>query len=300
MKWFLGSRERFKHNIMSDQHHNLPFLNKVVWITGASSGIGEALAYGLSQLGASLILSARNEDDLNQVNKQLPREPGSAKVLPLDLENLEQLPGKTDLAWSCFNKIDCFISNAGLAVRDYALNTELRIDQKLMNINYFGPTVITKRLLPHFIEQGHGHIVVMSSLSGKYGVPRLAAYAASKHALHGFFESLRSETVDQGILITMIIPGMIRTAITAHAVTGTGGTVGRIDKTFETAYPVGKAAQKIISAILKEKEEAIVGGMEVITLWLNRVSPWLLRRVIRNHPIKWLRQLKERFLFEKK
>lgn len=130
---------------------------------------------------------------------------------------------------------------------------------------------------------------------------RLAAYAASKHALHGFFESLRSETVEQGILITMIISGMIKTAITAHAVTGTGGIVGRIDKTFETAYPVEKAAQKIIRGILKEKEEeAIVGGMEVITLWLNRVSPWLLRRVIRNHPIKWMRQLKERFLFGKK
>ena len=171
---------------MSDQNHNLPFLNKVVWITGASSGIGEALAYGLSQLGASLILSARNEDDLNQVNKQLPREPGSAKVLPLDLEDLQQLPEKADLAWSCFNKIDCFISNAGMAVRDYALNTELRIDQKLMNINYFGPTVITKRLLPHFIEQGHGHIVVMSSLSGKYGVPRLAAYAAYFSGCGGF------------------------------------------------------------------------------------------------------------------
>ena len=281
---------------MSDRNHALPFLNKVVWITGASSGIGEALSYQLAQLGAHLILSARGEEELNLVNKQLPRNPGSAKILPLDLEDLGQLPQKTDMAWAFFGKIDYFISNAGLAIRDYALTTELRIDQKIMNINYFGPTVITKRLLPHFIEQGHGHIVVMSSLSGKYGVPRLAAYSASKHALHGFFECLRSETVEQGILITIIVPGMIKTAITAHAITGTGGTVGRIDKTFETAYPVDKAAQKIVSAILKEKEEANVGGFELFTLWLNRVSPWLLRRFIRNHPIKKLRQLKERIM----
>jgi len=284
-----------KPNNMSDHNHTLPFLNKVVWITGASSGIGEALSYQLDQLGAHLILSARDVDDLNLVNKQLPKNPGSAKVLPLDLEDLQQLPQKTDIAWAFFGHIDYFISNAGLAIRDYALNTELRIDQKIMNINYFGPTVITKRLLPRFIDQGHGHIVVMSSLSGKYGVPRLAAYAASKHALHGFFECLRSETVEQGILITIIVPGMIKTAITAHAITGTGGTVGRIDKTFETAYPVDKAAQKIIKGILKEKEEASVGGLELFTLWLNRVSPWLLRRFIRNHPIKKLRQLKARF-----
>ena len=281
---------------MSDRNHALPFLNKVVWITGASSGIGEALSYQLAQLGAHLILSARGEEELNLVNKQLPRNPGSAKILPLDLEDLGQLPQKTDMAWAFFGKIDYFISNAGLAIRDYALTTELRIDQKIMNINYFGPTVITKRLLPHFIEQGHGHIVVMSSLSGKYGVPRLAAYSASKHALHGFFECLRSETVEQGILITIIVPGMIKTAITAHAITGTGGTVGRIDKTFETAYPVDRAAQKIVRAILTEKEEANVGGFELFTLWLNRVSPWLLRRFIRNHPIKKLRQLKERIL----
>ena len=281
---------------MSDRNHTLPFLNKVVWITGASSGIGEALSYQLAQLGAHLILSARGEEELNLVNKQLPRNPGSAKILPLDLEDLGQLPQKTDMAWALFGKIDYFISNAGLAIRDYALTTELRIDQKIMNINYFGPTVITKRLLPHFIEQGHGHIVVMSSLSGKYGVPRLAAYSASKHALHGFFECLRSETVEQGILITIIVPGMIKTAITAHAITGTGGTVGRIDKTFETAYPVDRAAQKIVRAILTEKEEANVGGFELFTLWLNRVSPWLLRRFIRNHPIKKLRQLKERIL----
>ena len=281
---------------MSDRNHALPFLNKVVWITGASSGIGEALSYQLAQLGAHLILSARGEEELNLVNKQLPRNPGSAKILPLDLEDLGKLAQKTDMAWAFFGKIDYFISNAGLAIRDYALTTELRIDQKIMNINYFGPTVITKRLLPHFIEQGHGHIVVMSSLSGKYGVPRLAAYSASKHALHGFFECLRCETVEQGILITIIVPGMIKTAITAHAITGTGGTVGRIDKTFETAYPVDKAAQKIVSAILKEKEEANVGGFELFTLWLNRVSPWLLRRFIRNHPIKKLRQLKERIM----
>ncbi len=274
----------------------LPFLGKVVWITGASSGIGEALANRFSELGASLILSARREEKLKEVNANLPREPGRAKVLPLDLEDLTSLPQKVTQALLFFGKVDYFISNAGVAIRDFTLNTELHIDQKLMNINYFGPTVITKCLLPHFLERQFGHIAVVSSLSGKCGVPRLAAYAASKHALHGFFETLRSETFDKGLYITMILPGLIKTDITAHAVTGTGATFGRIEKSFENAYPVEKAAEKMVRAILRKKEEVFVGGAEVITLWLNRISPWLLRRFIRNHPIKKWRKFKKRFL----
>ena len=118
---------------MSVGNRNPPFLNKVVWITGASSGLGEALSYQLSRWGALLILSARSEDKLIQVNESLPRNPGSAKVLPLDLEDLESLPRKVDLAMACYGRIDYFISNAGVAIRDYALNTNLQIDQKLMN-----------------------------------------------------------------------------------------------------------------------------------------------------------------------
>jgi short-subunit dehydrogenase len=278
---------------MANSRNNNPFFNKVVWITGASSGIGEALSYRFAALGASLILSSRREEALNKVNAQLPENPGSAKVLPLDLEDLEQLPLKTEEALSFYGRIDYFISNAGLAVKDYALNTDISIDQKLMHINYFGPIVITKKLLPGFMENKNGHIVVVSSLSGKYGVPRIAAYAASKHALLGFFETLRSETYNKGIKITIIIPGIINTEITAHALTGSGEIFNKVETTFKTAYPVDKAAKKIVDAILKEKEEVFVGGSEGFTLWLNRFSPWLLRRFIRNHPIKRMRTFKK-------
>ena len=278
---------------MTDGTNNKPFLNKVVWITGASSGIGEALSYRFAALGASLILSSRREEALNKVNAQLPQNPGSAKVLPLDLEDLEQLPLKTEAALSFYGHIDYFISNAGLAVKDYALNTDISIDQKLMLINYFGPVAITKKLLPCFMENKNGHLVVVSSLSGKYGVPRIAAYAASKHALIGFYETLRSETYNKGIKITIVIPGIINTEITAHALTGSGEIFNKVETTFRTAYPVDKAARKIVEAILKEKEEVFVGGIEGFTLWLNRFSPWLLRRFIRNHPIKRMRSVKK-------
>jgi short-subunit dehydrogenase len=276
-----------------------PFLNKVIWITGASSGIGEQLSYTLADLGATLILSARNTHHLKRVKDKLPENTSAHEILPLDLEQIETLPGSVKTALSYYGTIDYFISNAGVAIRDYAIATELHIDQKLMNINYFGPMVITKKLLPHFINKNNGHIVVISSLSGKYGIPRVAAYAASKHALHGFFETLRSETHEKGIFITMIIPGIIKTNITAHALKGNGEPFGIVEKTFLTGYPVEKAADKIIKAIINKKEELFVGGSERITLWLNKVSPWLLRRFIRNHPIKKMRKFKRYFRFSK-
>ena len=275
------------------------FKDKVIWLTGASSGIGEALAYELSGFGALLILSSRNKTNLMKVKSQLPKNADKAKVLVLDLEKLDELESKTAEAMSLFGTIDYFISNAGLAIRDYALNTTLETDQKIMNINYFGPIVITKALLPSFIKNNKGHIVVTSSLSGKYGVPKIAAYAASKHALHGFYETLRSEIIDHNIQLTMIIPGIIKTSITTHALTGSGENFGKMEKTFETAYPVKRAAERIVVAIGKNKEEYFIGGSEGITLYLNRISPWLLRRFIRNHPIKKLRQIKNKLGLKK-
>lgn len=277
---------------------NSPFLNKVIWITGASSGIGEALSYEFSKRGALLILSSRSESKLLEVKQNLPLNNDKAKVLPVDLEQLNELEKKVEKALSFFGKIDFFISNAGVAVKDFALNTPLEIDVKLMNINYFSSILISKALLPHFIQRNAGHIVVTSSLSGKYGVPKIASYAASKHALHGFYETLRSEIANYNIFLTIIIPGIIKTEITAHALTGSGKKFGKIDKTFQTAYPVDKAATKIADAVMKRKESAFIGGSEGVTLFLNRLSPWLLRRFIRNHPVKKMRQLKRAIGFK--
>ena len=276
---------------------NSHFQNKVIWITGASSGIGEEMCYQFSKLGALLIISARNEGKLKRVNAQLPRNPGSALVLPLDLENVSELPLKVQSAIDFKGRIDILVNNAGIAIRDFVKNTEIDIDQKLMNINYFGPVSLTKGLLPYFEAQKSGHIVVISSLSGKYGVPKLAAYSAPKHALHGFFESLRSELVESGIFISIVIPGIIQTDITAHAVLGKGENYGKVETAFKNAYPVEKAVKKIIQAIQNRKEEFYVGGTEGFTLWLNRFSPWLLRRFIRNHPLKKMRKLKKSLIF---
>jgi short-subunit dehydrogenase len=274
-------------------------LGKVAWITGASSGIGEQLCYQFAKQGASLIISAPGAPRLERVKANLAAYQVAVHILPFDLEQLEVLPNKVLEALEFFGKVDILVNNAGIALKDWALSTELAVDQKVMNINYFGPIVLTKHLLPHMLQRDDGQIVVMSSLSGKYGVPKISAYAASKHALHGFFETLRSEIANTGVDISIIVPGIIQTEITAHALKGDGSLFGKVDKTFQKAYSAEKAAEKIVRAVMKRKEETFVGGTEGVSLVLNRLSPWLLRRFIRNHPIKKMRKLKELLSFKK-
>lgn len=273
--------------------------DKVVWITGASSGIGEQLCYQFARHGASLIISAPTLPLLEQVKANLAAYQVVVHTLSFDLEQLEVIPNIVTKALGYFGRVDILVNNAGIALKDWVLSTKLAVDQKVMNVNYFGPIVLTKHLLPHMLERGTGQIVVTSSLSGKYGVPKISSYAASKHALHGFFETLRSEIFNSGVDITIIVPGIIQTKITAHALKGDGSLFGKVDKTFQKAYPAEKAAKRMLQAILNRKEEAFVGGTEGISLILNRISPWLLRRFIRNHPIKKMRKLKEFLSFKK-
>lgn len=276
------------------------FLGKVVWITGASSGIGEQLCHKFAQASAHLIISARSEKNLEKVKLALSDYGVPVAILSFDLEALNTLPGRVREAIAFYGRVDILVNNAGIALKDWVTATKLEIDQKVMNINYFGPITLTKALLPHLLERNSGQLVVISSLSGKYGVPKISSYAASKHALHGFFETLRSEIANTEVCITIIIPGIIQTAITAHALTGDGGSFGKVDKTFQKAYPADKAARDIVRAVRKKQEEVFVGGTEGITLLLNRLSPWLLRRFIRNHPIKKMRSLKDFFSFKKR
>lgn len=285
---------------MKPRENLLLLKGKVAWITGASSGIGEQLCNQFASKGASLIISSRRKEKLETVRSGLGKYQVEVKVHPIDLEQLEVLPAKAEAALAYYGHIDYLVHNAGVGLRDFALDTSLKTDQKIMNVNYFGPMVLTKAVVPHMLARGSGHLVVISSLSGKYGVPRTSSYAASKHAVQGFYETLRSEIAGSGVGITIIIPGIIQTQITAHALDGQGELFGRVEKTFQKAYPVERAAQRIMSAVLKEKEEVFVGGMEGITLLLHRISPWFLRRFIRNHPIKKLRRLKEQLTFGKK
>ncbi len=265
------------------------FNSKICWITGASSGIGAALAREMSMEGACLILSARNVEGLEKVRRAC-LHPEKISILPFDMEDEERLPEFTMKAWDVFKGIDYIFLNAGLAVRDWVMDLEIKLFKKVMAINFFSNVIITKTLLPLMIERKHGHFVVTSSLSGKYGIPKLSAYAASKHALHGFFESVRAEYFKDGIRVTMIIPGLVNTDITVHSLTGDGTASGKMQAAVANGISPARCARKMIKAVSAEKNEAYIGGTEIFSIWIRRFFPRVWDSMVRNHPLKKVRQ----------
>jgi len=263
--------------------------NKVCWITGASSGIGESLALHLNKLGAYLILSCRNVQKLEKV-KSCCAFPEKVVILPCDMDQKNTLEEIALESWKVFKGIDYVFLNAGIAVRDTIINTSIEMTEKVMNINFFSNVIISRTLLPFMIRQGAGCFIVTSSLSGKYGVPKLSAYAASKHALNGFFESLRAEHEKDGIKITIVTAGLVKTNISLNALSGNGSSYGRMQQSIENGITPDHCADEIIKAVVRGKNETLVGGLEKYSVWVNRLFPVFLAFVIRNHPLKKLRK----------
>ena len=267
------------------------FKEKVCWIVGASSGIGESLAKELNRQGAICIISARHEENLRTVKSQC-FNPDNVKILKCDVEETDALPAIAEAAWRLHGNIDYVFLNAGMAVRDLIVNTQTPMIVKSMNTNFLGAAVIARTLLPHMIAQGTGHFVVTSSISGKYGFPKLSAYAASKHALHGFFESLRAEHDKDGIRVIMVIPGLVKTGISLHGLKGDGSSYGKMQESLKTGLSPEVCALRILKGVLKNKNEVIVGGDERFTILLNRLFPSLMAFIIRNHPMQKLKALR--------
>lgn len=261
--------------------------NKVVWLTGASSGIGEALAYALARKGARLILSARRKDELARVKGNCPSDSQPRiRILPLDLAEADTLKLSAEAAIQVFGVVDILINNGGISQRSLIAATDLSVDRRVMEVNYFGTIALTKYLLPHFIQRKAGHFVIVSSLTGKFGTPYRSGYAAAKHALHGFFDALRAEHYRDHIKVTMVCPGFIHTPITLSALTGDGTPLNKMDD----AQYKGKApewcASKIVRAIEKEKEEIYIGGREVAGVYLKRFLPRVFSKVIRKVAVR--------------
>jgi short-subunit dehydrogenase len=273
---------------------------KVVWITGASSGIGEALTYAYAQQGARLILSSRNKRALERVRENCAHTQSEIHILPLDLSKLRTLNKKANHAQKIYGKIDVMVHNAGVASRDLAANIDLDTDQKIMNTNYFGCVVITKALLPSMLARKSGQFIVVSSVSGIYGVPKLSSYSASKHALHGFFESLRAEVTKDNIKITMAIPGFVKTPITVNALNGDGSKHGKMMEVQDRGLNPSHVALTILDAASKNKEEVLIGKLELLGVYCKRLFPDLFSKIIRNHPIKKIRSIKNFFNLKKR
>lgn len=254
--------------------------HKAVWITGASSGIGEALVKELNREGARLIISSRNREALYQVKMSCKANIMDIHVLPLDLEDLESLPLKAAEALKIFGRIDVLIHCAGISQRAFAIETTFETDLKLMKVNYLAPVRLTKSVLP-FMEENGGHIIAISSVTGKYGTPYRSGYAASKHALHGFFDSLRAE-MDDHVKITLVCPGFIRTNLSYNALKGDGSKNQVTDPSTAKGIAPEICAKKIIDAIKKNKQEVVIAGIKERTgLYVKRFLPGLFARLIK-------------------
>ena len=255
--------------------------NKIIWITGASSGIGKSLAILLSRQNTKLILSSRNESALNEV-KNLCNDKENVKVLPLDLEKYEDFQDKVSQAISLFGTVDILVNNGGISQRSLAKDTSIAVDKRLMDINYLGTVALTKAILPHFIQQNSGHFVVTTSIVGKIGTPLRSTYAATKHALHGFFDSLRAEVHANNVKVTLVCPGFVTTNVSKNALTGDGSPQEKMDKATANGIHPDRFAVLMLKAIKAEKEEVyIAGAKEKLGVYVKRLYPKLLSKMIR-------------------
>lgn len=253
---------------------------KTVWITGASSGIGAAVARVASQRGARLILSARREEKLAEIRAGCD-EPDRHRLLPLDLTDAGSLPAAAERALAFDGAIDVLLLNAGVSQRSLARDTRLEVDRRIFEINYFGAVALAKAVLPAMRERGDGHFVVVTSLVGKIGTPMRSSYAASKHALHGFFDSLRAEEWEAGIRVTLICPGFIHTELPKAALTGDGSPQGTMDRAQLEGMAPDECAERILAAVERDRDEVLIGGRERFAVHLKRFLPGLFNRVIR-------------------
>jgi len=252
--------------------------NKVIWITGASSGIGAELARQFEQAGARLVLSARNVKSLNELKAKL-MHPTKHLVLPLDLVKPETFVGLVSTVIDEMGGIDVLVNNGGVSQRANARDTAIEVDREIMDVNYFGPMALTKAALPA-LKKSSGQLIVISSVAGKFGFHFRSAYSASKHALHGFFESLALEEKDS-ICLTMVCPGKINTSISFNALNAKGEASQIIDPNHISGMSVEKCVRIILRAARREKSEVLMGGKEVLAVYIKRYFPAFFRALMR-------------------
>lgn len=251
---------------------------KVVWITGASDGIGAALARVLAAEGASLLLTARRREALDEV--ALSCAPAQVRVLPADLMDLDSLPALAAQAEAAFGRIDVLVNNAGISQRALALDTRVEVVQEIMTLNFFAPVALTRLVLPAMLERGTGTIAVTSSVAGHVGTPLRSSYCASKHAVQGWFDSLRAELHGTGVGVTILSPGYIQTDIAMKARTADGSQNGRRGKGNMRGLTAEHCAERMARALAQGKREIFIGGPEVVAVYLKRWAPGLIARFI--------------------
>jgi dehydrogenase/reductase SDR family protein 7B len=256
--------------------------NKVTWITGASSGIGEALAIEASRRGAKLVLSARREGELQRV-RGLCADPARVAILPLDLTNFDATAAAASAA-AAFGPVDILVNNAGQTQRSLLLDTDMAVYRHILELDFFAPVALAKAVLPSMAARGSGHVVTISSVAGKFGAAQRTGYCAAKHALHGFFDAARAELWRRNVRFTTVCPGYVKTNVSINAVTAHGAAHGQMDPGQARGMDPAVCARKIWYAVERDREEALVGGKEAAFVNLRRFFPALFSFIIKRAP----------------
>jgi len=255
------------------------YKDKVVWITGASSGIGKELCIQLAQSGSQLILSSRNLEALTNLKNELS-DSDRHLVLPLDLEDSSSFESCTQKVIDRYGNVDILIQNGGISQRGTALESSREVTRRIMEVNFFGNVFLTKAVLPH-LRKSKGQILVVSSIAGKFGFFLRSSYSASKHALHGYYESLALEEEKNEVSVTMACPGKINTPISENALASDGNKHGTMDHNQDTGMPVEDCVKQLLKGLQCKKREILVGNRETKAVTLRRFFPKLFWRIIR-------------------
>jgi short-subunit dehydrogenase len=258
----------------------MTYNNKIVWITGASSGIGEAIAYAFAREGAHLILSGRNVAELERVKKNCTQA-AAVDIVQMDIAKHDDVFKITEGVLAKVGHIDVLVNNAGISQRSLAKDTDFSVDVQLINVDLLGTIALTKAVLPSMLARKSGQFVVITSLMGKFGAPLRSGYAAAKHGLHGFFDTLRAEVYDDNIGVLLVCPGFVKTNISINSLTADGTKQGTMDDATNKGLTPDYVATKILKAINSKKEEIYLGGRELMGVYVKRFFPRLLTRMVR-------------------
>lgn len=262
------------------------FSDQIVWITGASAGIGEALAKEAANQGAKLILSARRIKELDRVAKECGLSDDQYLILPMDMTQYNDFSSLVNVVIDKFGRIDYLFNNAGVSTRALASETPVEVDKRVMDINYFGSIALTKAVLPFMSQRKKGNIIVTSSVVGYFATPMRSAYAASKHALHGFYNALREEIYGDNIIITILCPGYIKTNISVNALKSDGEKFNKMSVNQAAGMDPDVLARKVLKAVKKNHRNINIGGSELFGIYLHRFAPGLLSKILRKKQSK--------------
>jgi short-subunit dehydrogenase len=259
------------------------FKDKVIWITGASSGIGKELAIQLSKQNPILILTSSNAASLENFKSELNTK---VHTLPYDLLQIDGIDNLVQQAIQLEGKIDFVIQSAGISQRSLASETSMDVYKKLMNINYFAPLALTQAILPHFEKQNSGSMTVISSIAGLIGFPMRTGYCASKHAIKGYLETLQSELYNTKLHVCIVYPGRINTNISKNALVGNGNRFSETDENNSVGMDVSICVNKILSGIIKRKKYVIIVKAERLLFWLWWFVPSLYYKIANAKGVK--------------